>query len=135
MEKMINVNEGYAVLDRLMAKIQQNNYQATQQMFDETWAEWKQKAEEVKGNEYTVGINLEGLNRAGTERFVVTVLEGVDGIDIATALEDGHIYLLDKNNENSYEKLGKTPQTLLNYVCENKKWKWELLMCDIEINF
>lgn len=135
MGKIIKANEGYIVLDRLMAKIQQNNYQATQQMLDETWAEWEQKAEEVKENEYTVGINLEGLSRAGTERFVVTVPEDVDRLDIAMALEDGHTYLLDKNNENSYEKLGKTPQTLLNYVCENKKWKWELLMCDIEINF
>ena len=42
MEKLINANEGFGVLDRLFAKIQKNNYKATQQMLDEAWSEWSE---------------------------------------------------------------------------------------------
>ena len=49
MEKLINANEGFGVLDRLFAKIQKNNYKATQQMLDEAWSEWI-KLDEVNVN-------------------------------------------------------------------------------------
>lgn len=49
MEKLINANEGFSVLDRLFAKIQKNNYKATQQMLDEAWSEWI-KLDEVNVN-------------------------------------------------------------------------------------
>ena len=40
MEKYIKANEGFKVLDRLMARIQRNKYYATQKMLDTAWSEW-----------------------------------------------------------------------------------------------
>lgn len=38
--KIIEADAGYAVLDRLMAKIQKNGYKATQEMLDDAHREW-----------------------------------------------------------------------------------------------
>lgn len=54
MEKLINANEGFDVLDRLFAKIQKNNYKATQQMLDEAWSEWIELDEVNVNNRLTI---------------------------------------------------------------------------------
>lgn len=54
MEKYISSNDGFELLDRLMGKIQANNYHATQKMLDTAWSEWIQlKSVNDKVAEYT----------------------------------------------------------------------------------
>lgn len=54
MEKYISSNDGFEVLDKLMAKIQANNYHATQKMLDTAWSEWiKLRSVNEKVAEYT----------------------------------------------------------------------------------
>ena len=44
MEKYIKADEGFGVLDRLFARIQEAAYQATQEMLDKAWEEWRNLA-------------------------------------------------------------------------------------------
>ena len=71
MEKLINANEGFGVLDRLFAKIQKNNYKATQQMLDEAWSEW------IKLDE--VNVNNRRKNKMEARRgYVDLILDPAD---------------------------------------------------------
>ena len=39
------------------------------------------------------------------------------------------------NAEDLYETVGRTPVTLLDYMCEKYGWKWEDFEFDIDLNF
>lgn len=54
MEKYIKADEGFGVLDRLFARIQKADYQATQEMLDKAWEEWCRLGESDNGNRFTI---------------------------------------------------------------------------------
>lgn len=54
MEKYIKADEGFGVLDRLFARIQKADYQATQEMLDKAWEEWCRLSESDNGNRFTI---------------------------------------------------------------------------------
>lgn len=54
MEKYIKADEGFGVLDRLFARIQKADYQATQEMLDKAWEEWRRLGESDNGNRFTI---------------------------------------------------------------------------------
>ena len=54
MEKYIKADEGFGVLDRLFARIQKADYQATQEMLDKAQDEWRRLGESDNGNRFTI---------------------------------------------------------------------------------
>lgn len=71
-----------------------------------------------------------------SDTFTVTVPENVDKNDIMQAMEKEHEYLCrDEDGNDTYGTCGRTPGTLLNYVCEKNGWQWKNFEFDIDVYF
>ena len=68
MEKYIKADEGFGVLDRLFARIQKADYQATQEMLDKAWEEWCRLGESDNGNRFTIQESSDGTVPTFTSR-------------------------------------------------------------------
>ncbi len=40
-----------------------------------------------------------------------------------------------EDSEDLYGTMGRTPTTLLNYLCNRNGWRWQELPFDIDMNF
>lgn len=52
----------------------------------------------------------------------------------AEMIRRAHDYLCTKDTEDVYKIQGKSPITLLDYVCEYYGWTWKLFSFDIEVD-
>lgn len=68
-----------------------------------------------------------------TQKFVVMAADDMDNAKVAVILKKEHEYLNGKDSEGIYEIQGKTPETLLDYVCEKYGWTWKPFEFDIDL--
>ena len=68
-----------------------------------------------------------------TRKFVITATDDMDNAKVAVILKKEHEYLNGKDPEGIYEIQGKTPETLLDYVCQKYGWTWEPFEFDIDL--
>ena len=69
------------------------------------------------------------------KQCIVIVPDNVTDDEVAKALLDGHEFLCHEDEEDIYGTSGRTPGTLLDYVCEKHGWSWDELEFDIDFNF
>lgn len=70
------------------------------------------------------------------EIFELTVPSNVSNAEILDALKKEHEYLCKEDEEDVYGKTGRTPETLLNYICDKYYgWSWRDFQYDIDVNF
>lgn len=95
MEKYIKADEGFGVLDRLFARIQKADYQATQEMLDKAWEEWCRLGESDNGNRFTIQESSDAFE----EPYFLADENGnrhveEDGtVPTFTSIEDGEKYI------------------------------------------
>ena len=63
------------------------------------------------------------------ETFELTVPSNVSNEEILDVLKKEHEYLCEEDEEDVYGKTGRTPATLLNYICD-KYYGMKLLMIE-----
>lgn len=70
------------------------------------------------------------------EAFELTVPSNVSNAEILDTLKKEHEYLCEEDEEDVYGKTGRTPETLLNYICNKYYgWSWRDFQYDIDVNF
>ena len=67
--------------------------------------------------------------------FKLTVPSNISEIEVADILKKEHEYLDMEDNEDIYEINGRSPVTLLDYVCEKYGWSWSDFEFDIDLDF
>lgn len=68
--------------------------------------------------------------------FKLTVPNNVSNIEVADVLREEHEYLCTSDDEDIYGTIGRTPETLLNYICNKYNgWSWREFQYDIDMNF
>lgn len=79
-------------------------------------------------------FEVKGIDRGKV--IQMTVPENISIGDVYIILSDEHNYLDNiKNDVSVYSEKGRTPDTLLNYVCEKYAWTWSEIKAEIEIKF
>lgn len=67
--------------------------------------------------------------------FVIVVPNNVTIEEIKETLIKTHDFLDMEYETNLYGTTGRSPVTLLDYVCEEYGWEWEDFSFDIDMNF
>lgn len=69
------------------------------------------------------------------KEFVLTVPDNVNIEEIEGVLFKTHNYLCMEDETDIYGTMGRSPETLLEYMCQNQGWSWEEFGFDIDLNF
>lgn len=69
-----------------------------------------------------------------TIELELTVPGNVSDEEIYATIITTHNWLCVEDPNNTYELSGRTPETLMNYVCARNGWIWEQTVYDLEIN-
>ena len=67
--------------------------------------------------------------------FVLTVPDNVTESEVSEILSKEHKFLDREDDEDIYGVDGRSPATLLNYVCKKYGWSWVALEFDIDMYF
>lgn len=67
--------------------------------------------------------------------FKIEVPENVTVEEIENILFETHTYLDMEDEIDLYGTNGRTPVTLLDYICKKYGWKWEDFEFDIDLDF
>lgn len=67
--------------------------------------------------------------------YKLTVPSDVSEIEIADVLKREHEYLDTADEDDIYGVQGRSPETLLDYVCKKYGWSWGDFTFDIDLNF
>ena len=67
--------------------------------------------------------------------FSLTVPDNVSIEQIKETLIKTHDYLDMEDETDLYGTAGRSPETLLDYMCEKQGWSWEEFDFDIDLNF
>lgn len=62
-----------------------------------------------------------------SKEFIITVPVNVSIADIETAMKKAHRFLTSEDEEDSYGVYGRTPEFLVEYVCEKNGWLFKKL--------
>ena len=68
-------------------------------------------------------------------KFKLTVPNNVKIEEVKEILFKTHEYLDMEDETDLYGTTGRSPVTLLNYICEKYGWSWEDFSFDIDLNF
>lgn len=69
------------------------------------------------------------------KEFNLTVPNNVSNDEIADILEKENKYLCTEDDADIYGIYGRTPETLLNYICDKfYGWSWDDIEFDVDIN-
>lgn len=82
----------------------------------------------------SVRINFLWDDNNDIKEFKLTVPSNVSTSEVIDVLEKEHKYLDTEDTEEIYGFQGRTPGTLLDYVCEKYGWSWDDYMFDIDID-
>lgn len=74
------------------------------------------------------------VDETDTIELELTVPNNVSDKEIYETIINTHSWLCIEDPNNTYDILGRTSETLINYVCTHNKWVWKQLMYDLEIN-
>lgn len=67
--------------------------------------------------------------------FSLTVPNNISTEEVKDALIKTHNYLDMEDETDIYGTTGRSPETLLDYMCEKQGWSWEKFDFDIDLNF
>ena len=67
--------------------------------------------------------------------FTLTVPDEINVIRVEEILLKAHQYLNAEDETDLYGTNGRSPVTLLDYVCREYGWSWEDYSFDIDLNF
>lgn len=81
-----------------------------------------------------IKANWENEAEPDVWHFILTVPKEVDECAVSEILKKEHDFLVNEDTEEIYEINGRSPVTLLDYVCDKYNWSWRDLEFDIEIN-
>ena len=70
-----------------------------------------------------------------TQVFIMTVPDNETVEEIEKELENSHDNLCFEDEDEWYDKCGRVPDTLVEYICEKHGWKYKELEFDIDIGF
>lgn len=84
---------------------------------------------------YNLRMNFFWDEEDDMKEFFIYVPNAVLIDDISKELINAHEYLVFKDETEIYGKIGRNPETLIDYVCKKNKWKYEEFVYDIDLNF
>lgn len=67
--------------------------------------------------------------------FTLTVPDDINVISVEEVLLKAHQYLDTEDETDLYGTNGRSPVTLLDYVCQKYGWSWGEFSFDIDLNF
>lgn len=83
---------------------------------------------------YIVSITFRNDDYDDKDLFKITVPASVSRQDIEIAIQKKHDKLDEsKNLRDGYDNWGRVPETLIGHVCKDRKWKWEYLIPDVDL--
>ncbi|HAU84615.1 MAG TPA: hypothetical protein DCW90_03630 [Lachnospiraceae bacterium] len=82
-----------------------------------------------------IRLNFFYENEDEIDHFVLMVKNGTSFDDVEDELLKAHKYLCEDNDTDLYRRFGRTPLTLIEYVCKKNGWKYYDLEYDIDLNF
>lgn len=68
-------------------------------------------------------------------KFRLTVPDNIEIEEVKEILIKTHEYLDIEDETDLYGTTGRTPVTLLDYICKKYGWSWEDFSFDIDLNF
>lgn len=87
-------------------------------------------------NTYTMRLNFFWDDGDDIWEFKITVPENVTPLMVSEKLTETHNFLDMEDNEDIYGTQGRSPVTLLDYICDNNDgWSWSDFDFDIDLNF
>lgn len=69
------------------------------------------------------------------DHFILMVKSGTSFDEVEEELLKAHKYLCEEDETDIYGRLGRTPCTLVDYVCKKNGWQFHDLEYDIDLNF
>lgn len=86
----------------------------------------------------SIKINFEWDNEYDTlecNLFVPkNIIQNMREDDFINLFIKEHYYLCSDDKEDTYGVKGRTPSTLLDYICEKYNWQWDIINFDIDIS-
>lgn len=66
---------------------------------------------------------------------LLNIPESISALEVAETLQKEHKFLCEEDDEDRYGFCGRTPDTLLDYVCEKNNWDYSRFSFDIDLDF
>lgn len=70
-----------------------------------------------------------------TSRLCIITPEHITTDNVVAALKASHHHLMNEDKADVYLDFGKSPETLVGYVCQKKGWSWKTPAIDASVLF
>lgn len=74
-------------------------------------------------------------NENDVKEFILEVPDEISNIYVTNVLRKEHEYLCTKDEKDIYGIVGRSPETLIDYVCKKYGWGRGNLLFDIDMDF
>lgn len=88
----------------------------------------------MKKKKITVRLNFTWDDCDDIKGAMIYVPECVTEDDVTEEIVNAHNFLCNEDETDIYGIEGRTPGTLLNYVCEKNSWEWFDIEFDVDLN-